>query len=274
MKKFSVLLSTYYKENPKYLDEALQSIVSQTLMPSEIVLMEDGKLTEELDSVINKYCSLYPKLFKIVKNKKNRGLGPSLRDGVKKCKYDIIARMDTDDIASPDRFEKQLKEFDNEDIVIVGSNVKEYDETMANVISVKAVPQYDDEIKKYMKKRNPFNHMSVAFRKQVVLNVNNYEDVPLFEDYYLWCKVLKQGKGYNVQECLVNVRGGDSMYKRRGGLSYIKCIINFQNKINKLGIINRRQKIINIITRICISIVPVGTRALFYKKILRRKENN
>ena len=106
--KFSCLLSLYKKENPAYFKVAMDSILNQTLLPTEIVLVEDGKLTEELDNIINDYVNQYPELFKIVAFDENRGLGLALRDGVLACSYDYIARMDTDDISDKHRFEKQI----------------------------------------------------------------------------------------------------------------------------------------------------------------------
>ena len=270
MEKFSVLMSVYDKEKPQYLEQALYSVLNQTLMPNEVLLVKDGKLNKELEEVINKVKKEYPNILNILAFSENRGLGLALNDGLKACKYDIVFRMDTDDISKNNRFEKQIKVFKDKDIAIVGTNIEEFDENMENSLSIKSVPETSLEISKYVKKRNPFNHMSVAYRKSIILEVGSYEDVRYFEDYYLWCKVLKKYKGYNIQECLIDVRAGKSMFKRRGGFSYVKNIISFEKKILKLGTINYFEFIINVIERTLIAIFPSDLRSFFYNTFLRK----
>ena len=181
--KFSVLLSIYYKESPIYFRESLNSILSQTLRPSEIILVEDGLLTEELDNEINRYLDLHPHL-KIIPLSTNQGLGKALNEGLKHCSYDIVARMDTDDIAKPDRFEKQLAIFEKySDIDVVGADISE-------VKSVRKLPELPDDIRQFAKRRNPINHPVVMFRKSAVLAAGGYRHFPLFEDYYLWIRML------------------------------------------------------------------------------------
>ena len=146
----------------------------------------------------------------VVRYEKNRGLGIALHDGLLECKNEIIFRMDTDDICLPTRFEKQLKIFKKDkSIDIVGSNITEFDETMENSTSERIVPETDSEIKVRAKKRNPMNHMTVAYKKDAVIKAGNYQDMMYFEDYYLWVRMMINNcKFYNVQETLVNVRGG------------------------------------------------------------------
>ena len=271
MEKFSVLMSVYYKENPDYLKKSLYSVLNQTLMPNEILIVKDGELTPELDKVIDKVKKEYPNIINILAFSENRGLGLALNDGLKACKYDLVFRMDTDDISKNNRFEEQIKAFKDKDIAIVGTNVEEFDEEMKKSISIKVVPETSEEIAKYVRKRNPFNHMSVAYRKSAILEVGSYEDVNYFEDYYLWCKILKKYKGYNIQKVLVDVRAGNSMLKRRGGFSYVKKMINFEKKILKLGTINHFEFIINVVERTIIALIPSSLRSKFYKNVLREK---
>ena len=232
---FSVLMSVYYKEKDNYLDLSLNSIFSQTIMPNEVIIVEDGKLTKELDTVILKFKNKFPEIIKILKFEKNRGLGIALHDGLIECSNEIVFRMDTDDVCDKSRFEKTLEVFKNKDVDVVGSNIVEYDENMKNITSYRKVPETDIEIKKMMKKRNPINHMAVAYKKSKVIYAGNYMDMLYFEDYYLWARMACLGnKFYNIQQNLVNVRGGTDMIKRRGGKKYIKPIINFQKKIRLL----------------------------------------
>ena len=274
MDKFSVLISVYKKESPSYFTDSLESVFNQTLMPDEVVIVEDGPLTPELDLVVDAFVSKYPDIMKVVKFSLNRGLGPALADGIKECSHDIIVRMDSDDICLPDRFEKLVATFKNKDVSIVSSNIVEYDEKMEHALKCKVVPETDLEIKKFLKQRSPFNHMAVAFLKNDVLEVGNYENVPYFEDYHLWCKMMKTKKGYNIQDNLVNVRAGDEMFKRRGGLNYVKCIINFQSKIYKMGIISFAEFIVYTIGRIVVSIIPNSLRKFIYNVFLRAGVKN
>ena len=268
---FSVLMSVYFKETPEYLDKALNSVFEQTIIPNEVVLVEDGKLTSELDEVISKYEKQYNNILKVVKYEQNRGLGIALHDGLLECSNEIIFRMDTDDICLPTRFEKQLKVFKEQDVDIVGSNITEFDETMDVETSKRIVPETDEEIKKMAKKRNPMNHMTVAYKKDAVIKAGNYQDMMYFEDYYLWARMINNGcKFYNVQETLVNVRGGNDMSKRRGGKKYIKPIIRFEKALLKLKLINKFKYIKNVVQRVVVSLIPNSIRFMLYKKALRK----
>ena len=220
--KFSVLISVYIKENPEYFDTALESVVNQTLMPNEIVIVKDGALTEELDAVIEKYVSKYPQLFNIVALEKNVGLGDALRIGVLNCKNEIIARMDSDDICHRERFEKQIKFLtENSNIDLVGSWISEFEEKPEQIISYRQLPIEHEKIYKFGQFRCPVNHMTVMYKKEAVLKAGNYQTFKNIEDYYLWGRMLKQGSVFaNIPECLVNVRAGQAMFKRRANLTY------------------------------------------------------
>lgn len=268
--KFSVLISVYKKESALNLKKALDSIINQTLKPTEIVLVEDGPLTDELSTLINTYQLNYG-FINVVKLEKNVGLGRALNIGLNHCKYQYVARMDSDDFSHIDRFEKQIKfMINNPSIDVIGCNVDEYDEYLNLILSKKIVPEKDSEIKKYMKYRNPFNHMSIVYKKDKVLEVGNYLDCPFFEDYYLWCRMAKNGCNfYNLQESLIDVRTGLYMIKKRGGIQYSKDIVNFEIKILQLGTINFFEFLKNVISRIVISNLPKKIRMKFYKKFLR-----
>lgn len=269
--KFSVLLSVYYKENPSFLEQALKSVFNQTISPSEVVLVQDGLLKDELNSVIEKFKGKYKKNFKVIKFKKNRGLGNALHDGLLECSNEIVFRMDTDDICRKDRFEKQLEIFKKMDVDVVGGNIIEFDERMKSEIGKRIVPESDKEIKKKMKKRNSINHVSVAYKKSKVLEAGNYLDMLYFEDYYLWARMIKNNcKFYNIQENLVNVRAGNNMIKRRGGIRYIKYTISFEKKLLYLDFINYFEYIKNIVERTLVTLMPINIRFLIYKKILRK----
>lgn len=268
--KFSVLMSVYYKEKASYLDDALNSIFKQTLKPNEVVLVEDGPLNDELYEVIDKYKKKY-KYFKTVRLKKNMGLGNALNEGLKHCTYEYVARMDTDDISLPNRFEKQIGYLEKHpEVDLIGSNIVEYDEDMINITGYRIVPESNDEIIKMMKKRNGMNHVTVIYKKDKVMKSGNYQDMPYFEDYFLWARLLKNNcKFYNAQENLVNVRCGDSMVKRRGGKKYLVYIKRFENKLLELEIINKKEYFKNIVARYIAALMPNKMRGLLYSFLLR-----
>ena len=181
--KFSVLLSVYRKEQPAYLRQSLDSIFTQTLQPAEVVLVKDGPLTDALDEVAEEYCRKYPVL-KVVPLSENQGLGRALNEGLKYCSYDLVARMDTDDVAKPERFEKQIAVFcAHPEMDVVGAWIDEFEGSIENVISVRVLPLEHSEIRRFARKRNPVNHPVVMFRKSAVLVAGGYQHFPLFEEY-------------------------------------------------------------------------------------------
>ncbi|WP_097027916.1 glycosyltransferase [Clostridium peptidivorans] len=269
--KFSVLMSVYYKENPSYLQQAIDSVINQTVRPDEIVLVKDGKLTEELEEVINKYLQSYNKLFTIIEFQENKGLGVALAEGVKKSRNELIARMDTDDICKPNRFEKQLEVFEqNPNLDIVGSYIQEFEGSINNIVSIRKVPLRDIEIKKFGKMRNPFNHMTVMYKRSSVLKAGNYKEFLWNEDYYLWVRmILDKCNMKNINESLVYARVDNGMYERRGGIRYAQIDCKLQREYYNIGFVSKREFIINSLVRSSVRIIPNKLRKLIYKNKLR-----
>lgn len=268
--KFSVLIAVYKKDNAKHLMEAIESCFNQTLIPDEIILVKDGELTLELNFTILNLQKKYIQ-FKVVGLKKNRGLGLALKYGLKFISCDIVARMDSDDISKPNRFEKQIRFLErNPEIGIVGSWISEFNIDPKVIICERKVPENHLEISKTLKYRNPFNHPSVVFRKKAVLKAGSYKHFPLNEDYYLWGRMLINNiKFYNIQESLLSFRINNETYSRRGGIEYIKHEINLQNKFEDLGIISKKQKYKNLMIRVSLRIIPNFIRKTIYIKIIR-----
>ena len=259
MTKFSVLLSLYYKEQPSFLIQSLDSILSQTLLPNEIVLVKDGPLTPKLDSIVSEYEKRY-NIIKVIPLEKNLGLGKALNEGLKYCSHDLVARMDTDDIAYPNRFEKQVKFMtDHPEIDACSSWIDEFIGSKDNIISTKKLPETSEEIKKYAKHRCPLNHPALIYRKRAVMAVNGYSGFP--EDYNLWGRMLMNGsKFYNLQESLLYFRYSPEMIKRRGGWKYAKDELKSQIQFYKMGFIGLNTLIYN--SDLCVSPGNVGLTAL------------
>lgn len=265
---FSVLMSLYWKEQPEFLRQSLESIFSQTLRADEVVLMEDGPITPELETVVKEFEDKYPEL-KVVPLPVNEGLGKALNEGIKYCSHDMVVRMDTDDISRVDRFKIQVDFMEKHpEIDCCSSWIQEFVETTDNVVSVKKVPEHSKDIYKFGKSRCPINHPAVIYRKQSVISCGGYGPFP--EDYYLWGRMLKAGCVlHNLQESLVYFRFSEDVFKRRGGWKYNKSIIKLQKELYKMSYITGFQYIRNVFIRSIIALIPNWMRSLFYKNFLR-----
>ncbi len=268
--KISVLLSLYSKENSEFFRQSFDSIIDQTLHPDEIVLVEDGPLTDELYKVIREYSTKYSNI-KIIKLNKNGGVGNALREGLKHCTNELVARMDTDDIAKPDRFEKQVQFMeDHPDIDVCSSWIEEFVDSPNHVISIRKVPETSEENACFIKSRNPLNHPAVIFRKSAVEKAGGYKHFPLFEDWYLWARMVSRGsKIANIQESLLCFRTSNDMYKRRGGWRYAITSFKFQLELHRLGIITIPQAMKSSTIRGIVYLMPNKIRKLIYNKFLR-----
>lgn len=272
--KFSVLIPVYYKENPLFFEQALDSILNQTLLPDEIVIVKDGPLTEDLDFIVKKYILKYPKLFNIIALEKNVGLGDALSIGILNCNNEIIARMDSDDIARSDRFKKQIKYLkEHPDIDVLGSWISEFEDIPENIISYRQLPVDHDEIYRFGQFRCPINHMTVMYKKDAVIKAGNYQTFKNIEDYYLWGRMLINGAKFaNLPECLVNVRAGNAMFKRRANLTYfLNSELPIHTELFRMGYINFWQYIRNIILKFSLRILPFQFMKIIYFYFLRRQ---
>lgn len=270
--EFSVLMPIYYKENPEYFNTALESVVNQTLMPNEIVIVKDGKLTEELDAVIDKYVSEYPQLFNIVELKENVGQGKARNAGLNACSHNIVALMDSDDIARKDRFEIQIKYMEqNPDVDVVGSFITEFENNPNLIESIKAVPITHEAIYNFGKWRSPMNNVTVVYKKDKVFEVGAYNTFNFGEDYLLFAKMLMNGcKFYNFEECLVNARAGSRMLAKRVGWNKIKQEFLLFYEFKKMGYINNYQFVRNVSLKFLLRVIPNWLRSWIYRKFLRK----
>jgi glycosyltransferase involved in cell wall biosynthesis len=263
-------MSLYYKEIGIHLEECLHSLEIQTVPIYEIVIVEDGPLTSDLYEILSFWEKKLP--IKRVILKMNMGLGMALNYGLNFCSYSLIARMDTDDICSPQRFEKQLNVFENNDIDICGSWISEFENNYKSITSHRILPECHVDIVKLSKLKNPLNHPSVMYRKSSVLSVDGYDDVLFFEDYHLWLKMIHSGcKFYNIQEPLVLMRAGIGQLSRRGGFNYARFELAFLKRCSKEKLISKRLALRNSIIRMPLRILPKKVLGKVYK-ILRTKD--
>ena len=272
MAQLSVLMSLYIKEQPEYAKECFDSLLRQTVPADEWIIVEDGPLTREMYALLDEYQEKYPGLIKRIPLEKNQGLGLALRVGVQECRNDLIARMDTDDIAREDRFEKQLREFAlNPNLDICGSNIDEFEENPDKIVAQRRVPLKHDEIVEYQKRRDAFNHMTVMYKKKTVLDAGNYQACPLMEDTYLWARMIMNGAAcLNISDSLVFVRIGKGMFERRGGWGYFKKYKNGQKMVKDIGFTSYMTYLYKICIQFIVALLPQVIRGFIFKMILHR----
>lgn len=270
--KFSVLLSIYKNEKAESVIASLKSILNQSLVPNEIILVEDGPLTEELYDVIDEFNGKYPDIFNNIKLKENVGLGLALNEGLKASSNELVARMDTDDIAKYTRFEKQVKVFkENPRFSIVGSNVDEFTDNTNKIISQRVVPEHHADLVEFAKRRNPFNHPSVMYKKSDVLAVGGYQDYRRSQDYDLFVRMLNNGYiGYNIQEPLLFFRADLDNLGRRKSWVKTKNDILLRYKFYKEGYASISDLAITTVGFVLVFITPDSFFEFINKKYLRK----
>lgn len=281
MNNFSVLMPISYQEKAIFLSEALGSIIeNQTVKPTEVVLVKDGIFPSSLEKIITSYKNEYPTLFKIINFSKNKGIGEALKIGVENCSNELIARMDSDDVAHPKRFEKQLNFLKKHPKVdVVGGIIKDFKYVVGDLQQYRVVPEYHKDIIAFAKYRCPINHPTAMYRKYKVLAAGNYnKDFSNMEDYALWMAMLQNGaKFHNLQETLLYFRfgSGKEIVKRRSGLSYLKISIRLKKYIYKLGFYTLIEywlySLCSIIARF---ILPSFFLLIFYTSFYRNKKIN
>jgi glycosyltransferase involved in cell wall biosynthesis len=266
-------MSVYKNDNPLYFQYAMNSIIEQTIKPDEIVLTVDGPVTDAINEVINDFQHEINYL-KVIRLSKNKGHGIAHQIGVDNCSNQLIAIMDADDIAVPDRFEKQLRCFEQyPDIDILGGYISEFINNIQNTVGLRIVPIEDKDIKKYLKWRCPMNHMTVMFKKDAVLKAGNYQDWYYDEDSYLFCRMYLAGCVFkNIPEILCYVRVGSDMYKRRGGIKLFKSEIKLMKFMLDNKIIKFHEYLINVSVRIVVQVVmPSSIRSVVFIFFFRKK---
>ena len=270
-KEYSVLMSVYHKERPEYLKQAIESIQVQSLSTNDFVLVCDGPLNDELDAVIQTKQLEMGENLNVVRLAKNGGLGNALNEGIKHCKNELVARMDSDDIAYPDRCEKQIAVFNTHSEVSICSGIVEEFTTDPNTVDTRRVPpETNAEIIEFAKKRNPFNHPCVMYKKSAVKAVGSYQDFYLLEDYYLWLRILMAGyQGYNIQEPLLHMRAGSDMEQRRAGWKYAKTQAKLFKFMKQQGFIGNGQYIKSCVIRSGSALAPNWLRKFMFERVLR-----
>ncbi|WP_287909461.1 glycosyltransferase [Acinetobacter sp.] len=272
--QFSVLLSLYYKEDPVFFNRCFESLWSnQSIKPFEIILVLDGPIGKDLKHCVIEWSVKIGPTLKIISLEENIGLGKALNEGLKHCSNEWVFRMDTDDICTPDRFEKQVEFINNnQNVVLFGGQVLEFDNEPKDSQVLKEVPTANKEIRKFALKRCPFNHMTVAYKKSVINEVGGYQHHLFMEDYNLWLRVI--GSGYtvaNLPDIVLYARVGNGMHARRKGLEYIKSEKQLLNLKKQLKLQNPIYANMLFLIRSAFRLLPSTLLGKIYNTFLRKK---
>lgn len=267
---YSVLMSVYIKEQPDNLRQAMESMRQQTVPTDDFVLVCDGPLTDDLDSVIDEEQEKFGSVLHVLRLEKNEGLGNALNEGLKICRNELVARMDSDDISRPGRCEKQMELFERyPEISLSSGTVSEFIDDPACPTGKRVVPITDEEIRVFSRKRNPMNHPCVMFRKSAVEKAGGYKETyHLFEDYYLWVRMLMKGfKARNVNDVLLDMRSPADMYLRRGGKKYADNMLRFHKGMLRSGWSSKADFLTGAVPHAVVCLLPNGVRKLVYREL-------
>lgn len=269
-KPYSVLMSVYHGDRAEWLALALESMAQQSLPPGEIVLVIDGPIDQGLQNSIRDFDTRYPGLLLVKALDRNGGLGPALNEGLAMCQYDIIVRMDADDISDLNRCEEEIRLL-NDGYDMVGCNVWEFSDNPMRCDALRILPQTSNEIEAFAKKRSPFAHPAFATKKECLLAVGGYRNIRFAEDYDLFIRLLKRGyRGFNIQQALVRMRVNADAYMRRGGPSYLKDMISFNFLQLQEGWYSPWDFVVRTCANSTVALLPNSVRDFIYKKMLRR----
>lgn len=269
--EYSVLISVYHQDRAEWFEAAVDSMARQSLPPHEIVIVEDGQLTDELYSAEKRCIERYPDWIRVVSLEENRGLAAAMRRGICECRCEWIARMDADDISEPTRCEEELRMAMAEGADIVGCDCEEFIDTIQNPTAKRLFPASHDELIRFSRRRTPFCHPAIMVKKSAVLEAGNYKDVYLHEDYDLFVRIFAHGyRGCSVKKILYHVRVGRDFYYRRGGMRYVKALLTYNVQLLRSGWMKPIDFILRSCGNILVGLAPVGLRSWFYRRLLRK----
>ncbi len=272
MEQYSILMSVYCGENAIEVKECIQSMINQTVKPSQFVLVCDGPLTQELDNVINDFEVNYPDLFDVIRLAENVGIGLAANEGLKHCKYEYVAKMDSNDIAVENRCELQLQKFkENPQLAVLGGYIEEFDEDIQNPFAVRTVPLDHKGICKYAKRRQPFNNVTVMYKKSVVQSVGGYNNLRRGEDYDLYIRILKAGYyTENIDDVLVKVRVEQNSRVKRHSFETFKFFVSTRWNSYKIGYSSFFDFLVCFCAEFVVFICPNRVQHFIYNKFLRK----
>jgi glycosyltransferase involved in cell wall biosynthesis len=266
---FSLLMTVYGGDREEHVRAAFRSAVhDQTLRPDQVVLVQDGPVSDELSACLRELVDGSPAEVTFVRLARNRGLGPALDAGLQAARHDIVARMDADDIAMPHRFQIQVP-LVRAGADLVGAGLLEFGADITDIVGQRTPPSDPADIARYSRLHDPFNHPTVVYRRSAVVAVGGYGDLPLMEDYWLFARMIANGaRVENVAEPLVYYRVGNGAYERRGGRDLLQSELRLQREMLGEGFITRPQYLRNVVVRGGYRLVPTLIRRPFYRMVV------
>ena len=267
----SVLMSVYRNTRADELTAALDSLLQQTHRADEILIVEDGPLTPELYEALEQHCREHPTSRRLPLPV-NQGLGPALQAGLETIETDFVARLDSDDIAAPERFARQLACFTTgQNLDVVGSAVSEFYHHPGDTNNVRALPETHEAIQRYAKINNPINHPSVMMRVSAVKAVGGYQNVHFMEDYDLFARLLAHGyRFYNIPEPLTFFRVSDDQFRRRTSAGMWTAERQLQRNLVTYGLVSYPRSVGNFIIRMSYRKIPHGLLKRVYSLLFHR----
>jgi glycosyltransferase involved in cell wall biosynthesis len=268
---FSLLLPVYRADNPGYLGRAFRSSVhEQTLSPSEVIVVRDGPVPQELSQALAALIADSPVPAYVVELGRNVGLARALEEGLAACSYEVIARMDADDVSLPERFQRQLAKVD-EGFDIVGAGMYEFVDDRDEIVGQRVPVVGHEALSRYARFHDPFSHPTVVYRKSAVRRAGGYQEMGLMEDYWLFARMIQSGaRAANLAEPLVMYRVGDGAYRRRGGAAQLKSEIALQRRFLRTGFTSPAQAVRNVAVRGAYRLVPEPVRRSIYRRHVAR----
>ena len=272
MGSYSVLMSVYHKADPAFFRTALESLVNQTVLSNDIVIVCDGPLTPQLDEVLDNYQQQYPDIFHIVRLKQNVGIGAAANEGLKHCKNDLVAKMDADDIAVPQRCEWQLNRFaQSPELTVLGGYIAEFDQDPDQPTTLREVPLTNDAIRIFARRRQPFNNQTVMYRRSAVLKVGGYNMMRRSEDFDLYTRLLCANYYCeNLSEVLVQVRVDQGALNRRASLDTLKGCMDSRWRSYKMGYASLLDVAVCVGGELFITLCPTALQRWIYRRFLRK----
>ena len=267
--RLSLLLPVWRRDRPDHLVAAFRSTVDQqTRRPDHVVVVRDGPVAPELSAAIAELAATSPVPVDVLGLERNVGLGPALDAGLRACRYDVVARMDADDLSLPHRFAVQMPLIEA-GAELVGAGLLEFGAGADDVVGRRVPPTHPDDIRARARFADPFNHPTVVYRRRCVQAVGGYGEFALMEDYLLWAKMIMAGaRVANVAEPLVLYRVGAGAYRRRGGLAQLRTELGLQRRLRTLGFTTPGQYVRNVAVRGGYRLVPEAARRLAYRRFV------
>lgn len=275
MENYSVLMSVYDREDPRDLTAAIRSMLDQTVVTNDFVIVCDGPLTAELDAVLEDFISANPGLFQILRLPENVGVGMAAQAGLAVCRNELVAKMDSDDISLPCRCEKQLEKFAaNPDLCLLGGMIEEFDNRTGQVIAARCVPLDNAGIRHYARRRSPINNVTAMYKKSAVVAAGGYRALRRGEDYDLYLRMLINGcYAENLPQTLVKVRVDADTHRGRVSWRAVRDCADIRLYAWHAGFSSLADVVICVAGQVFLAVCPGRVQELMYKLFLRKKSN-